>query len=482
MLKKWISCLCAAALAAGLLAPGAAAADELSGLPCAAYIVMDADSGQVLMEKNADEVRFPASITKIMTMALAMEKADGNWDQTVTVSHDAVHQLEFGSSHIALMEDEYVRLEDVLYGTEMASANDGANVLAEFISEDGTIQGGVDAMNQKAAELGLTNTHYMNPHGLHDKNHYTTAREMAEVTRWALTVPGFEEVFSRNEPWVMEPTNKQPQQRTFRNTDWMRISGDYKRDYARGSKNGFHDQSKTTFVNYAVQGDVRLISVELGCEMLEDKFKVACAVLDYAFAHFHPVAIPAPQDTFLVELVGGGGPLGSVTVKAKDTQFLLHDSLTAMDVNADYSIPEQYVLGQPFSASVQFTLRENDEQPTKLGSEKLEVEGLPQILKANTYIPQSSLVPQKNPVGVIVGVTAAALLALLAVRFWYKGKMDKAIQSKALSKSAAQWDIISRQPLPSDETVYLGGEKGELRRVHAEAGTQRKIHRKPGNR
>lgn len=461
--KKIFSVFCSAAAAAVLMAPAALATEGVPPLPCEAYIVIDADTGQVLVEQNADEVRFPASITKIMTMALAMEKAAGDWDQTVTVSYDAVHQLEARSTHIALQEGEVVALKDVLYGTELESANDGANVLAEFISEDGTIQGGVAAMNQKAAELGLEHTHFMNPHGLHHEEHHTTARDMAEITRWALTVPGFEEVFCRNENWVMEPTNLRTEQRVFHNTDWMRISGDYYRDYAKGSKMGFHDQARTTFVNYAQQGDVRLISVEMGCPQLEDKFRAACALLDYVFAHFHWTNVPAPQDSFPVALVGGGGSLGNVTVKAVDTRFLLHDSLNATDVKAEYNIPDQYVLGRPFEATVTYSLRENTVQSTQLGGGVMEVDGMPEILKANTYIPPTSLQPEKNPVGMALGAGAAMVALLLAYRLLHR---SKEMQGPSNQVTQAEWDFITRQPLPSDETIYLSGTKPDNNRPH----------------
>ena len=449
-LKKFFAALCAAALSAAVFAP-AALAYQGPAVSCEAYIVMDADSGQVIMEKNADEVLYPASITKIMTMALALEKAQGQLDTQLTVSYDAVHQLEYGSSHIALQEGEVVSLEDVLYGTELESANDGANVLAEYIG--GTIQGGVDAMNAKAAELGLANTHYMNPHGLHDDQHYTTARDMAVITRWALSVPGFEEIFCRTDPWTMEPTNKQPQQRVFHCTDWMRISGDYLRSYAKGSKNGFHDQALTTFVNYAEQNGIRLISVELKCQRLEDKFRDACAILDYAYENFTRVEIPAPAEAFQISVVGGGEALGNALVQPKSATALLHKSLSTDGVTVDYQIPDQYVLGQPFAASVTYSLPENDYQPSALGSADLEVSGVEEVLAASTYVPASSLRPEGNPVGVAVAAAGAAMALLLGVRLWRKAGAKR----PASGPTPAQWEIITRKPLPAEPAPWEKG-------------------------
>ena len=456
-LKKF-ACALGALLLAGSLAAPAALGYQGPAVSCESYIVVDADTGQVIMEKNADEVLYPASITKVMTLALALEKAQGQLDAQLTVSYDSVHQLEYGSSHIALQEGEVVRLEDVLYGTQLESANDGANVLAEYIG--GSIQGGVDAMNRKAAELGLANTHYMNPHGLHDEQHYTTAREMAAITRWALTVPGFEEVFCRTDPWTMEPTNKQPQQRVFHCTDWMRLSGDYYRAYAKGSKNGFHDQALTTFVNYAEQDGIRLISVEMRCQQLEDKFRDACSILDYAFENFDRVTLPAPAEAFHLPVVGGGEALGNALVEPEDGQALLHRELDPGAVAVDYQIPDRYVLGQPFEASVTYSLPENDLQPSALGSAKLRVSGVDQVLAASTYVPQEDLKPQADPVGVALAAAALAVLALLGWRLWRRAKASPAPKGYGLT----EWEVITRPPAGSPAPPWQQqGEQGAPR-------------------
>ena len=116
-----------------------------------AYCIIDADTGLVLAGQNMDMELHPASITKVMTMGLACEKAAGDWDLSCTVSHDDVYSLAgTDSSHIALQENEAVPLEDLLYATAMASANDAANVLAEYVG--GSIEGGVAAMNVQASQ------------------------------------------------------------------------------------------------------------------------------------------------------------------------------------------------------------------------------------------------------------------------------------------------------------------------------------------
>ena len=145
-------------------------------------ILMEASSGLVIFEKNADQIMYPASTTKIMTALLAI--MCGDLDMTCTVSAEAVTFYEDDVTTADLREGEELTLRDLLYATLVQSANDAANAVAEAVS--GSISGFVDLMNEAAALYGCTNTHFVNPNGLHDDNHYTTVRDMALITREAL--------------------------------------------------------------------------------------------------------------------------------------------------------------------------------------------------------------------------------------------------------------------------------------------------------
>ena len=196
-MKKLTAALCVVLLMICVFVPGAAAAGPALGAT-RAYCIIDADTGLVLALQNMIEELHPASITKVMTLGLAYEKAQGKWDNVkLTVSHEDVYSLAgTDSSHIALQEGEKVPLTDALYATMMASANDGANLLAEYFG-GGSIEGGVAAMNAQAKELGLEHTHFANPHGISDEDHYTSCYDMAQILRWALTQPGFETLFTQ---------------------------------------------------------------------------------------------------------------------------------------------------------------------------------------------------------------------------------------------------------------------------------------------
>ena len=142
-------------------------------------ILMEESTGTILYEKNSDEAHYPASITKIMTTLLALE--NGNLSDMVTFSDDAINNTE--GSGIARDYGEQMTLEQCLYGVMLESANECAYAVAEHVG--GTVENFVDMMNAKAKELGCTNTHFANPHGLQDENHYTTAHDMALIAQAA---------------------------------------------------------------------------------------------------------------------------------------------------------------------------------------------------------------------------------------------------------------------------------------------------------
>lgn len=345
-MKKYIAALFTAllllctALSAGAVGPALTTTE--------AYCIIDADTGLVLAQQNMNEELHPASITKVMTLGLACQKAQGNWDGVkLTVSHEDVYSLAgTDSSHIALREGEEVPLQDALYGTMIASANDGANLLAEYFG-GGTIEGGVAAMNAQVQALGLEHTHFANPHGISGDDHYTSCYDMAQILRWALTQPGFETIFTRLEMYTMAPTNVQPVTRYFSQQDKMRLS--YSRYYIpaiRGSKIGYTNIARYSYVCLAEQNGVRLICVTMQSEMKTDKYNDVRTLLDYAFARYTGYTdLPSQGLTGEVEVVGGGGTLGKVTVTDPGVRLLLADGVTAGDVSVSLELPERYVLG-----------------------------------------------------------------------------------------------------------------------------------------
>ena len=144
-----------------------------------AALLIDLNTNRVVYEQDADERVYPASLTKIMTCLIALE--NGNLSDVVTVSESALADLDEDSSVAGLVVGEQMTLENLLYCMMVVSGNDACNVIAEHVA--GSVTDFVRMMNQRAYELGCTNTHFNNPHGLHDESHYTTARDLAIITR-----------------------------------------------------------------------------------------------------------------------------------------------------------------------------------------------------------------------------------------------------------------------------------------------------------
>ena len=434
-MKKLTAALCAVLLVFCMLVPGAAAAGPALGAT-RAYCIIDADTGLVLAQQNMNEELHPASITKVMTLGLACEKAQGNWEDTkLTVSHEDVYSLAgTDSSHIALLEGEEVPLTDALYATQMASANDGANLLAEYFG-GGTIADGVEKMNAKVKELGLAHTHFSNPHGISDEDHYTSCYDMAQILRWALEQPGFEQVFTRNEMYTMDPTNIQPVTRYFSQQDKLRIgSSRYHITSVKGSKLGYTNTARYSYACLAEQNGVRLICVTMQSELSTDKYNDVRTLLDYAFSTFTGYTdLPARGVTAQLPVMGGGGSLGTVTVSDPGVRLLLADGLTAEDVEVALELPETYLLGTEPEVYAVYTVKGGTKQEKTSVRVEAEVTGLAQLLDGSTGVEleAAKAVKPKSRVlwllGISLGSTAAAAaVTLVVVRLLAKRKKRRA--------------------------------------------------------
>ena len=433
-MKHYIAVLCTVLLALCIGFPLEAVAAGPALTTTEAYCIIDADTGLVLMQQNMDEELHPASITKVMTLGLACEKAQGDWEDTkLTVSHEDVYSLAgTDSSHIALQEGEEVPLTDALYATMMASANDGANLLSEYFG-GGTIEGGVAAMNAQVAELGLQHTHFANPHGISDDDHYTSCYDMAQILRWALTQPGFETLFTRNEMYTMEPTNVQPVTRYFHQQDKMRVeSSRFHIASILGSKIGYTNIARYSYVCLAEENGVRLICVTMQSQLKTDKYNDVRALLEQAFATFQTYTdVPAQGLSEELTVVGGGEPLGTVTVTDPGIRLLLADGLTAAGVSVTLELPERYILGAEPEAYAVYTIRGGDRQESARVRVKAVITGLEDLLaqSANATLPTSGDLKPPLPIwklaALSLGCTAAAAAVTYAVVRWMAKRKKK---------------------------------------------------------
>ncbi|MFE8695602.1 D-alanyl-D-alanine carboxypeptidase family protein [Cytobacillus sp. FJAT-53684] len=215
-------------------------------------ILMEQGSGRVLYEKNADKPMRIASITKIMTAILAIES--GKMDEMVKVSEKAVHAE--GSS-IYLIPGEKIKLEDLVYGLMLRSGNDAAVAIAEHVG--GSLDGFVYLMNQKAEEIGMTNTHFANPHGLDDhENHLSSAYDMALLTRYAMNNSKYKKISGTKVYKSPHPEENWDRKWTNKNRLLTELY-----DYTTGGKTGFTKRAKRTLVTTATKGKLDLIAVTL---------------------------------------------------------------------------------------------------------------------------------------------------------------------------------------------------------------------------
>ena len=253
-----------------------------------AGIVMDLDTEAILYAKNIDMQCYPASITKMLTGLIACEQLDPA--QTFAMSEAAAYGIEPGSSSIYGDVDEVFTVEQAVMALMLASANEMGLALGEQCS--GSVKKFVELMNQRARELTCTNSHFNNPHGLHDENHYTTARDMAKIARAGWQNRAFRAYFTTSY-YEIPPTNVFKETRYLLNHHRMMAGQEYAYDGVLGGKTGYTDQAGNTLVTFARRGNLSLVSVVLGS--INYAYGDAAALLDYAFGNFEHVNMKVKQ-------------------------------------------------------------------------------------------------------------------------------------------------------------------------------------------
>ena len=236
-----------------------------------AAIVLERNSQTVLYEKNSDSPRPMASTTKIMTCIIVLQNAD--LSKIVTISKKAAN---VGGSKIGLKTGDKITIHDLLFGLMLKSGNDAAIALAEEVG--GNVENFAEMMNNKAKELGLVNTHFVTPHGLDASEHYTTAKELALLTNYALNIPKFKEIVGIKSYNLT--INNQP--RTINNTNELLgyLSGVY------GVKTGFTNGAGRCLVTSTKRNDMDIICVVLGADTKKNRSQDSMKLIEYAFKNF----------------------------------------------------------------------------------------------------------------------------------------------------------------------------------------------------
>lgn len=246
-------------------------------------ILVDLDTQEILYSKNIDKQLYPASITKIMTTLIAIESSSP--EDPVTFSQTALDSIEWDSSNIGCRLNETLTMEQCWYAMMLNSANEVCCGVAEQIA--GSIDAFVDLMNQKAAELGCTNTHFANPNGLPDENHYTTAHDMALIANAAYENETFRQVFTTRQ-YEIPPTSQYTETRyLYNHHKMMQPDTEYYYEGCLGGKTGYTEAALNTLVTFASRSEKTLLCVTMrtqGRQVYTD----TASLFDYGFSQTFP--------------------------------------------------------------------------------------------------------------------------------------------------------------------------------------------------
>lgn len=293
-----------------------------------AAVVLDSETGAVLYAKNPEERLYPASLTKIATAIYAIEK--GKLDDIVNVSGTAVSQ---NGTRVYLKVGEKVKLKKLIQGMLINSGNDASVAVAEHL--DGSVELFAKNINAYLKEnIGVTNTHFSNPSGLFNANHYTTAMDLAQITNYAERNAVFSEMFGKKElPWIGESW------KTTLITHHLMLKGEIPYPGITGGKTGFVEESKSTLATTADNGKIKLTAIALKAANKKMIYNDTKQLLDYSFHNFQHTVIKhndlfkkgnkeffSQIDTVLTEPVSGAiknvNDQGILKVESKDGQIL----------------------------------------------------------------------------------------------------------------------------------------------------------------
>lgn len=367
-------------------------------------IVMEADTGTILYAKDMEEANYPASITKIMTALIALENCD--LSEEVTFSYYATHSIEYGSSSIARTEDEILTVEETLYGLMLSSANECANALAEHVA--GSNEAFAELMNKKAAELGCVNTHFSNPSGLHDDQHYTCAYDMALITRAAIANEDFRRISGTNY-YTLRATNKNPEELWMQNHHNMIApykSTRYLDDTIFAGKTGYTTDALNTLMTCGTRNGMDVIVITMRTRSTAERgvplYTDTSALLDYA-NNFQKINISENEKTFTVgnaydfsletDTTDTSGSLISID---QDSFVILPNTVTFADavpsVHLDEDSKEAYLsyeyAGQTIGRAAITLAKEKPQEtsPFPNASPKLSEDDTPKFLVINLKI------------------------------------------------------------------------------------------------
>lgn len=289
----------------------------------ASCLLMDAKSGKILYAKNAYDRMYPASTTKLMTAILALENCQTT--DVATVSHNAIFSIPVGYSHANLKEGEQLTVEQLLNVLLIPSANDAAIVLAEHIS--GSTDEFAKLMNEKAKELGCKNTNFVNPNGIHDKNHYSCAYDLALIGQYAMKFSDIMRIAMIRQ-YTLPTTNKYTKTDRIFNATNVLINNEsmnkYYYPYATGLKTGYTGNAGYCIVATAKKDNMELIAVILKANSIAERFSDCKTLFDYGFEHYTYKTLQSSGN--IVKTI----EISNATKETKQLDVSVKDDITAL--------------------------------------------------------------------------------------------------------------------------------------------------------
>ena len=296
-----------------------------------AAILIETTTGRILYEKNAYEKMYPASTTKILTAILTLENC--KLSNTAIVSPNALESVPNGYVTVNLQIGEELTIKDLLYALMVKSANDAAVVLAEHIS--GSVENFSVLMNEKAKELGCKNTNFVNPNGIHDENHFSTAYDLSLIAKYCMKNEIFRKIVSTTS-YTLPSTNKyESNDRTFSNTNLLIMTNNNNRpdNYyyknAIGIKTGYTSQAKNCLIAGSLRDNLEFISVVLSSGFTEtglsQRYIDTISLLDYGYNNFTLTKVKEANN--VVETI----EIPKATKETKNLDLLIQDNITVIN-------------------------------------------------------------------------------------------------------------------------------------------------------
>lgn len=314
--------------------------DIFSDITAPNLLLAETNTEKIIYEKNVDEKIYPASITKLMTAILVIENCE--LDETVTVSENAVMSVPSGYVNANLQVGEELTVEDLLYVMLIPSANDAANALAEHVG--GSIESFSTMMNTRAKELGCTGSNFTNPSGLHEKEHYTTCRDIYLISREAISKEYIKKIIGTTK-YTLPKTNKYTgTSRIFTTTNYMiqESLSKYYYDYCIGGKTGYTGEAKNCVVEFVNKDGIELVAIVMGesAKVKGQKFLDTKEMFEYVFKNYESEQVAKENEEYeTIEISNGTKETKMLKVLYKDTVSILKtkEDNTQIEKNIEYT-------------------------------------------------------------------------------------------------------------------------------------------------